>query len=147
ATQITTLHMVSAAALLAGLLAGAFWLRERSEATLLWFAVTAFAWAVAAFPWLHAVFTPAAFFHCALAFAVRFAYAAPMLVLCLRVAGKRWPFGEAALWIFTLAGVLLAWLLDEDHQGAVITYWSAAYLCALFALLVVLIRSQHGQRR
>src|SRR5262249_46539810 len=73
-------------------------------------------------------------------------YAAPMLVLCLRVAGTRWPFGEAALWTFTLAGLALAWLLSEDRQGAVITYWSMAYLCSLFALLVVLIRSQQTRR-
>jgi signal transduction histidine kinase len=147
ATQITTFHMVSAAALLAGLLAAAFWLRERGDTTLLWFAVTAFAWAMAAFPWLHAVFTPAAFFHGPLAFALRFAYAVPMLVLCLRVAGQRWPVGEAALWIFTLAGLVLAWLLGEDGQGVVITYWSVVYLAALFVLLIVLIRSQQRERK
>jgi signal transduction histidine kinase len=147
ATQVTTLFMFGAAALLAGLLAAAFWLRERGDTTLLWFAITALAWAVTAFPWLHAVFTPRAFFQGPLAFAFRFAYAVPMLVLCLRVAGKCWPFGEAALWIFTLAGLTLAWMLSEDGQGAVITYWSMAYLGALFALLIVLIRSQQRERK
>ncbi|HMH17885.1 MAG TPA: sensor histidine kinase, partial [Burkholderiales bacterium] len=146
-TQITTLFMFGAAALLAGVLAAAFWLRERGDTTLLWFAITALAWAVTAFPWLHAVFTPAAFFHGPLAFTVRFAYAAPMLVLCLRVAGKRWPIGEATLWTFTLAGLALAWFLSEDGQGEVITYWSETYLAALFVLLIVLIRSQQRQRR
>jgi signal transduction histidine kinase len=148
ATQVTTFFMFGAAALLCALLAAGFWLRERSDTTLLWFALTAFAWAVAAFPWLHAAFTPREFFHGPLAFALRFAYAAPMLVLCLRIAGKRWPLAEAALWAFTLFGLGLAWLLSEDRQGAVITYWSVTYLGALFALLVVLIRSQQqGQRR
>jgi len=147
ATQITTLFMFGAAALLSGLLAAAFWLRERGDTTLLWFAVTALAWAVAASPWLHAAFTPPAFFHGPLAFTLRFAYAVPMLVLCLRVAGKRWPFGEAALWIFTLAGLALAWLLNEDGQGVVITYWSVTYLAALFVLLIVLIRSEQHERR
>ena len=146
-TQITTLFMFGAAALLSGLLATAFWLRERGDTTLLWFAVTALAWAVTAFPWLHAAFTPPAFFHGPLAFTLRFAYAAPMLVLCLRVAGRRWPFGEAALWIFTLAGLVLAWLLNEDGQGVVITCWSVAYLAALFVLLIVLIRSQQRERK
>jgi signal transduction histidine kinase len=146
-TQVTTLFMFGAAALIAGLLAAAFWLRERSDTTLLWFSITALAWAVTAFPWLHAVFTPREFFQGSLAFALRFAYAVPMLVLCLRVAGRRWPFGEAALWIFTLAGVALAWLLGEDEQGAIITYWSMVYLCALLALLVVLIRSQQRERK
>jgi uncharacterized membrane protein YciS (DUF1049 family) len=55
-TQIATLFMFGAAALLSGLLAAAFWIRERGVTTLLWFAVTALAWAVAAFPWLHAAF-------------------------------------------------------------------------------------------
>jgi len=146
AMQITTLHMVSAAAFLAGLLAAGFWRRERADTTLLWFAITAFAWAVASFPWLHAVFTPPEFFHGPLAFAIRFAYAAPMLVLCLRAAGRRWPLRETALWAFTLTGVVLTWLLSEDRVGAVITYWSVAYLCALFSLLIVLIRSQQSRR-
>jgi len=147
ATQVTSFFMFSAAALLSGLLAAAFWVRERSDTTLLWFAVTALAWAAAAFPWLHVVLTPPAFGQGPLAFAARFAYAAPMLVLCLRVAGQRWPVGEGALWIFTLAGLALAWLLGEDGQGAVITYWSVAYLAALFVLLIVLIRSQQRRRR
>jgi len=147
ATQVTTLFMFGAAALLSGLLAAAFWFRARGDTTLLWFAITALAWAVAAFPWLHAAFTPPAFFHGPLAFAVRFAYAAPMLVLCLRVAGKRWPWAEAALWGFTLVGFGLAGGIDEDRQGAIITYWTVIYLAALFALLIVLIRSQQHQRR
>src|SRR5262249_14821806 len=83
-TQVTTLFMFGAAALIAGLLAGAFWLRERGDTTLLWFSITALAWAVTAFPWLHAVFTPRAFFQGPLAFTLRFAYAVPMLILCLR---------------------------------------------------------------
>jgi len=147
ATQVTTLFMFGAAALLSGLLAAAFWYRQRGDTTLLWFAITALAWAAAAFPWLHAAFTPPAFFHGPLAFTVRFAYAAPMLVLCLRVAGKRWPWTEAVLWVFTLTGLGFAWFLSEERQGAVITYWSVTYLGALFALLIVLIRSQQSRGR
>jgi signal transduction histidine kinase len=144
--QVTTLFMFGAAALLSALLAAAFWLRERGATTLLWFAVTALAWAVAAFPWLHGALASTAVFHGALAFTVRYAYAAPMLVLCLRVAGKRWPVAEATLWGFTAAGLGLAWILSEDRLGLVITYWSVAYLGALFALLVVLIGSHERQR-
>jgi signal transduction histidine kinase len=145
-TQITTLFMFGAAAFFCGLLAAAFWFRERGDTTLLWFAITAFAWATAAFPWFHAAFTPQAFFHGPLAFAVRFAYAAPMLVLCLRVAGKRWSLGEPMLWFLTLCGVSLAWLLDESYHGEIITYWSIAYLAALIVVLAVLIRSRPGRR-
>jgi signal transduction histidine kinase len=147
ALQISTLLMFGAAALLCALLAAGFWLRERTDAVLLWLAITAFAWAAAAFPGLHGAFTPRDLFRGPLAFTVRFAYVAPMLVLCLRVAGKRWRLGEGLLWIFTVAGVILASLLDEDRQGALITCWSATYLAALSGILVVLIRSREQKRR
>jgi signal transduction histidine kinase len=139
--QVGSLFMFGAAALLSGLLAGALWLRQRGDATLLWFAVTALAWAAAAFPWLHAVLIPPAFSHGMLAFAGRFFYAAPMLVLGLRAAGQRWPRVEAALWAFTAAGLALAGFVSEAHEAIVITFWSGAYLAALLALLAVLTRA------
>lgn len=145
--QVTTLLMFGAAALLAGLLAAAFWLRERKDATLAWYAVTAFAWAAAAAPWAYGAFAASEFSHGGLAFIARFAYAAPMLVLCLRVADKRWPWPEGALWLFTLLGLALAWLISEDNQGFVITAWSFVYLAALIALLVMLARPQIAERR
>jgi len=77
----------------------------------------------------------------------RFAYAAPMLVLCLRVAGKRWPVWEGALWAFSLIGAVLVEVISEEKQGAIITAWSFAYLGALIVLLAVLIRSHPGVRR
>jgi signal transduction histidine kinase len=146
ALQVTTLFMFGAAALLCGLLALAFWARERADATLFWFAVTALAWAAAASPWVSGAVAPPQFWQGPLAFVARFAYAVPMLVLCLRAAGKRWPGPEAALWLFTLAGAALVWLVGEDWQGLLITYWSAAYLIALLVLLIVLIRSHRPQR-
>jgi signal transduction histidine kinase len=146
AIQIMTLYMFGAAALLCALLAAGFWLRQRGDAVLLWLAITAFTWAAAAFPGLHGAFTPREFFHGPLAFGVRFAYVAPMLVLCLRVAGKRWPLREGALWVFTALGLVLAWCFGENRQGALITCWSVTYLGALVALLVVLVRSRKRQR-
>ena len=146
ALQVTTLFMFGAAALLCGLLALAFWARERADATLLWFAVTAFAWSAAASPWVSGGVAPPQFWHGPVAFVARFAYAVPMLVLCLRAAGRRWPLGEAALWAFTAAGVALVWLVGEEREGFLITHWSAAYLIALLAVLVVLIWSQRHQR-
>ncbi len=145
--QVTTLLMFGAAALLAGLLAAAFWLRERRDVTLAWYAVTAFAWAGAAAPWGHGAFTSSQFSYGWLAFMARFAYAAPMLVLCLRVAGKRWPWAERALWLFTLLGLGLAQLVGPGEQGSVITAWSFVYLAALIALLVMLARSQIAESR
>jgi signal transduction histidine kinase len=70
-----------------------------------------------------------------------------MLVLCLRVSDKRWPWPEGALWVFTLFGLALAWLTSEDNQGFLITAWSFVYLAALIGLLVMLARSQIAERR
>jgi signal transduction histidine kinase len=144
--QVTALLMFGAAALLVGLLAAAFWLRERKDATLAWYSVTAFAWVGVAAPWAHGAFAPEQFSHGALAFLGWFAYAAPMLVLCLRVAGKRWPWFEGGLWLFTLLGLALS-AISEDNAGVVITTWSFAYLAALILLLVMLARSQIAGRR
>jgi hypothetical protein len=101
--EITTLFMFGAAALVAGLLAFAFWLQERSEDTLLWYGVTAVAWATVSLPWLHGSFTPTAFATGPLAFIARYVYAPPLLVLCLRDARLRMPRLEQAVWAATQA--------------------------------------------
>jgi signal transduction histidine kinase len=147
AIQVTSLLMFGAAALLAGLLATAFWLRERKDATLAWYSITALAWTVIAMPWAHGAFAPSQLSHGALAFIGWFAYAAPLLVLCLRVAGRRWPWVEGALWLFTLLGLALSVLGGEDGEGPLITTWSFVYLAALIALLVMLARSPIAGRR
>jgi len=147
AIQVTSLLMFGAAALLAGLLATAFWLRERKDATLAWYSVTALAWTIIAMPWAHGAFAPSQLSHGALAFIGWFAYAAPLLVLCLRVAGRRWPWVEGALWLFTLLGLALSALGGEDGEGPLITTWSFVYLAALIALLVMLARSPIAGRR
>ena len=143
--QVTALLMFGTAALLAGLLAAAFWLRERKDATLAWYSITALAWSVIAMPWAHGAFAPSGFSHGTLAFLGWFAYAAPMLVLCLRVADKRWPWFEGGLWLFTVLGLGLS-ALGEAREGPVITAWSFAYLAALIGLLVMLARSQTAAR-
>ena len=147
AEQVTTFLFIGVAALISGLLALGFWVWERRDTTLLWFALTAFAWAAAAAVSWDPLLAVAAFGQGPVAFVARFGHAAPMLVLCLRVAGKRWPWIEAVLWLFTLTGLGLASIVGEEHQGVLITAWSVAYLAALFALLTVLIRSQGHRRR
>jgi signal transduction histidine kinase len=87
------------------------------------------------------------FSHGAPAFLGWFAYAAPMLVLCLRVAGRRWLWFEGGLWLFTLLGLALFALPGADQEGFVITAWSFVYLAALILLLVMLARSQIAGRR
>jgi signal transduction histidine kinase len=145
--QVSALLMFGTAALLAGMLAAAFWLRERKDATLAWYSVTALAWTLIAMPWLHAAFAPAHFSHGALALLGWFAYAAPMLVLCLRVANKRWPWFEAGLWAFTALGLVLSALTGEASEGLIITVWSFVYLAALIGLLLMLGRSQIAGRK
>jgi signal transduction histidine kinase len=142
--QVTTLLMFGAAALL-GLLAAAFWLRSRKDSTLAWYAVTALAWAAAAAPWAYGAFAPSQFSHGWLAFVARFAYAAPMVVLCLRVANKRSPWAEGALWLFTLLGLVLSALIGEEKQGFVITAWSWVYLAAPLVPLALLLRTPLAQ--
>lgn len=138
ALQVDTIYMFGAAAFVTGLLAAAFWLRDRRDSTLLWFAVTALAWALAAFPWTAGAVAHPAFSHGPLAFVLRFAYAAPMLMVCLRVADKHWRWIEVALWLFTLTGLILVRLISDEHQGFVITAWSVSYLAALLLLLALL---------
>ena len=147
AIQVTALLMFGAAALLAGVLAAAFWLRERKDTTLAWYGITALAWTVIAMPWAHGAFASPQFNHGALAFVGWFAYAAPMLVLCLRLAGRRWPWPERGLWLFTLCGLILAQVTSEDRQGSLITVWSFVYLAALVVLLAMLVRSHLTPRR
>jgi signal transduction histidine kinase len=143
--QVTALLMFGAAALLAGLLAAAFWLRSRKDSTLAWYAVTALAWAAAAAPWAYGAFAPSQFSHGWLAFVARFAYAAPMVVLCLRVANKRSPWAEGALWLFTLLGLVLSALIGEEKQGFIITAWSWVYLAAPLVPLALLVRTPLAQ--
>lgn len=143
--QVTTLLMFGTAALLAGLLAAAFWLRSRKDPTLAWYAVTALAWAAAAAPWAYGAFAPSQFSHGSLAFVARFAYAAPMVVLCLRVANKRSPWAECALWLFTLLGLMLSALIGEERQGFVISAWSWVYLVAPLVPLALLVRTPLAQ--
>jgi signal transduction histidine kinase len=72
-------------------------------------------------------------------FPLRFAYTAPLLVLCLRVAGRHAPKSETAIWLFTLIGAALMPLVDEPSRAAILTMWSLAYLIALSVLLALLI--------
>lgn len=143
--EITTLFMFGAAALVGGLLAFAFWLRERAEDALLWYAVTAVAWATVSLPWLHGSFTPAAFATGSLAFIARYVYAPPLLILCLRDARLRMPRMERAIWAASLAGILVAGLAGHATEAVAITAWGSVYVAALVALLVLITARQQGR--
>ena len=85
--------------------------------------------------------TPGAFTELIM-FPLRFAYAPPLLVLCLRLGSVRSRIGEALLWAFTIAGAILMPIGGEEIRGAVITIWSAVYLGALIVLLLWLIAAR-----
>lgn len=135
------LYAVGGAAAVAGLLAFAFWAKNRRDSVMLWFAITAVSWVFMAVPWFSPRFgyhegTAADLF----AFPLRFAYAVPLLTLCLRLGGKRLPRLEAAAWLFTLGGAVLAPLGDAELTAAIITIWSTVYLLALLLLLAYLLQ-------
>jgi len=144
--QLFPLPMLSGAALLAGVLAFAFWVRERGDSVLLWFAVTALAWAAVTWPWFTVSGSDAAGnLLGAIAFLLRFSPIPPMLVLCLRLAGRPMIKSEACLWLFTAAGLAAAYSHGASLSGALITWWTGVYL-ALLVLLLLLIASQRDRR-
>lgn len=140
--QGTTFIMLGAASLVAGALAILFWLGNRGEAALLWFGVTALAWALQANPWIWRWMAETGVSGDWRAYTARYLYAPPMVVLCLRMAGQRWPVAESGLWIFMLGGFLLTGFLGEPDFGAVISVSSAVYLAVLCVVLVVLLRGR-----
>jgi signal transduction histidine kinase len=143
AFQHDALYVVGGGAAAAGLLALAFWLKNRRDSVMLWFGVTALTWFFMAMPW----FSPHFGYYRGFAtdfftFPLRFAYAVPLLILCLRLGGKRLPWLEAAAWLFTGVGMALAALGSDGMRATVITVSSMAYVAALFVLLAFLVRSR-----
>ena len=138
--QLGSLRAVGGAAGIAGLMALAFWRRSREDKVMFWFGVTALCWAAMALPWFNKQLGAPPLVSLWSSFPLRFAYATPLLVLCLRLAGRRSVLGEAAIWAFTLAGAAAMPFADESRHGAIVTIWSLAYLTALVALLAALLR-------
>lgn len=110
--QVTSIAMFGAALLVAGLLALSVWWVERREQVLLWFGVTALAWAVSAYllVWPLNIENPQ--MRQLLFFAMQHLYVVPLLVLCLRVGGARYRRLETALWCAFAASCVAAALLS-----------------------------------
>jgi signal transduction histidine kinase len=144
--QVDSLRMLGGAALFSGLLALGFWNRRRDDDVILWFAIIALVWTLMSVPWFQPRFGQWGIFADLMVFPLRFAYAAPLLIFCLRVAGKRLPTAEIAIWLFTALGAVLIPLGDAALRSTVITVWSVTYLIALVLLLGWLVRtSQHSK--
>jgi signal transduction histidine kinase len=144
--QVDARWAFGGAALLAGSIALAFWVRSRSDSVMFWFSAAALAWALMSVPWSDAEFGELGLANDLLSFPLRFAYAAPLFVLCLRVAGYRAPKMESAIWLFTLTGAALTPFVDEPSRGIILTVWSIAYLIALGGLLALLLKAQAMKR-
>jgi signal transduction histidine kinase len=144
--QVDSLRMLGGAALFAGLLALGFWNRRRDDAVILWFAITALAWTLMSVPWFQPRFGQRGVLADLVVFPLRFAYAAPLLVFCLRMAGKRLPIAETAIWLFTAFGAVLMPLGDATVRSMVITVWSVTYLVTLTLLLGWLVRTNQHRK-
>ena len=145
ALQVDSLRMFGGAALLVGLIAGVFWRRSQRDPVMFWLAITAFAWAAMSVPWFGPQFGEWNRAGSLINFPLRFAYAAPLLVLCLRVAGRRSPAIESGIWLFTLCGAAVMPVAGEALQSRIITLWSVTYLVAL-AVLLVFVGVRTGKR-
>jgi signal transduction histidine kinase len=142
ALQVDSRWAFGGAALLAGAIAFAFWVKRRSDAVMFWFSTAALAWALMSVPWSDAEFGELGLANDWLNFPLRFAYAAPLFVFCLRVTGRRAPKSEAAIWLFTLIGAALTPLVDGPSRATILTMWSVAYLIALSILLALLMNAR-----
>jgi signal transduction histidine kinase len=139
---VDSLRLFGGAAAIAGILALAFWFRIRTDKVMFWFGVTALGWALMAIPAFGPRYGNQGWLAQAVVFPMRFAYAAPLLVACLRLGGARARIAEPLLWAFTLAGAVAMPLSGEETQALIITTWSTVYLTALIVLLVWLIATR-----
>jgi signal transduction histidine kinase len=142
ALQVDSRWAFGGAALLAGSIAFAFWTRRPSDSVMCWFGAAALAWALMSVPWSGPEFGELGIGNDLLNFPLRFAYAAPLFILCLRVAGRYAPKIESAIWLFTLTGAALMPFVDDPLRGTILTMWSFAYLIALSVLLASLMYSR-----
>lgn len=138
--QVTSIAMFGAALLVAGLLALSVWWVERREPELLWFGVTAFAWAVSAYllVWPPSVDNPQV--RQFLLFTMQHLYVVPLTVLCLRIGGARYRSLEMALWFAFVAACGAAALLSYARYPALAQATSAVKLCLTIAVLAWLVR-------
>jgi len=138
--QVTSIAMFGAALLVAGLLAFSVWWVERRERVLLWFGVTALAWAVSAYllVWPLSVEHPQ--IRQLLFFAMQHLYVVPLIVLCLRVGGARHRVLETVLWCAFAAACGAAALVSYARYPVLAEVVSVAKLGLTIAALAWLVR-------
>ncbi|MEW5880033.1 MAG: ATP-binding protein, partial [Pseudomonadota bacterium] len=138
--QVTSVAAFAGALLVSGLVALSFWRGEGRDPVPFWFGVTALSWTLSAWLLLWPPATSNEALRDLLAFATRHLYATPLLVLCLRVGGRRMRALEAGLWsLFAIAGAASA--LDGIPYAAGISgAVSFVYLALIVGFLAWLLQ-------
>jgi len=130
--QVTSTAIVGSLLLLAGVLALLLWRADRRDPVLFWFGMTALASSV----WSVHQLWPPDIANTALRdvtlFGLKYLYATPLLVVCLRVGRLRNAKGEALLWALYLAGCGAAALVAGEVYPALATAALTLYV-GLFA--------------
>lgn len=131
--QVTSTAIIGALLLLAGVLALLLWRADRKDPVLFWFGVTALASSV----WSYHQLWPPVIANVQLRdlvlFGLKYLYATPLLVLCLRFGKVRSAKGEALLWALYLTGCLGAALVPVDRYPDFATAALTLYI-GLFAV-------------
>ena len=138
--QVGSIAMFGAALLVAGLLALSVWWAERGDPVLLWFGMTALAWAASAYllVWPPHVDSPQV--RQLLLFAMQHFYVMPLIVLCLRVGGARYRRLETALWCAFASACGAAAVLSYARYPALAAAASVAKLGLTISALAWLVR-------
>lgn len=131
--QITTTAILGSLLLLAGVLAVLLWRADRKDPVLLWFGLTALAASIWSYQQLWPPDIAAISLRDLTLFGLKYLYATPLLILCLRYGKRRSPKGEALLWSLYLAGCAAASLLPAQSYPALVTGAATLYI-ALFAV-------------
>lgn len=138
--QVGSIAMFGAALLVAGMLALSVWWVERGDPVLLWFGMTALAWAASAYLLVWPPHTDNPHARQLLLFAMQHLYVMPLIVLCLRVGGARYRRLETALWCAFAGACGAAAVLSYANYPELAEAASVAKLGVTIAALVWLVR-------
>ncbi len=126
--QVTSVAVFTGALLVSGLVALFFWRGEGRDPVLFWFGVTALCWSFSALLLLWPPSASAEPLREVLAFARRHSYATPLLILCLRVAGRGRRDLEIGLWSLFAVGCAAAAVDGIAHGAGIGGAVSVVYL-------------------
>lgn len=131
--QITSVAILGALLMLAAVLAVLLWRADRKDPVLFWFGMTAIAGSVWSWQQLWSPPIAAPWLRDLTLFGLKYLYATPLLVLCLRFGRVRNVKGEGLLWALYGAGCIAAALVAPDRYPDLATGAATIYV-ALFAI-------------